>query len=125
MAKTGLVDLSGTASRRAWTLSRNALASALCLGMALSPLSNAFALESAQPAESFTFSDATPAAGAAADTSSRAAAAPGRKVPVSSSGSFPTSVTIDVPPGRRSMTPSLALSYDSSAAQQESAVGLG
>ena len=117
--------MSGTASRRAWTLSRNALASALCLGMALSPLSNAFALESAQPAESFTFSDATPAAGAAADTSSRAAAAPGRKVPVSSSGSFPTSVTIDVPPGRRSMTPSLALSYDSSAAQQESAVGLG
>ena len=110
---------------RLQTTSASALASLLCLTLALSPLSSAFALETTQPAESFTFSDATPAVGAAADTSSRAAAAPSRKIPVSSSGSFATSVTIDVPPGRRAMTPSLALSYDSSAAQKESAVGLG
>lgn len=82
-------------------------------------------LEEAGPADSPNFADSTNAnARAKDDASSSARKTKSRKAPVSAKGSFTHSVGIQVPPGRLGMTPSLALSYDSSSTT-ESAVGVG
>src|SRR5690554_2223809 len=48
-----------------------------------------------------------------------------RETPVSSSGSYSTGISIDMPPGRLGMTPAVGLSYDSSAYRQDSVVEAG
>lgn len=100
------------------------LCSVLATAITTSSIAPALAVESAQ-AETFTFPDATHKISASVDASNRQAGGDRRDAPVSSSGAFLHSFSFDVPPGRGQMTPSLGLSYDSSAAQRESEVGLG
>lgn len=89
------------------------------------PVRVAYAVESAEPADTPNFSDTTNgvrAGGEVASATQRSTKA--RKTPVSARGSFTHSLAIQVPPGRLGMTPSLALGYDS-ANLAESPVGAG
>jgi len=82
-------------------------------------------VESSEPADTPNFADATNGVkGGSDEAASTTKATKSRKAPVSAKGSFTRSVDIQVPPGRLGMTPSLALSYDSSSVA-ESAVGVG
>lgn len=104
---------------------RKCLCTTLAASIAVAPTHGLLAFESAAPTEAFTFGDQTPAAQLNLDVGAKATASKSRTVPVSASGTYSTSVAIDVPPGRLAMTPSVSLGYDSGAAQRESAVGLG
>ena len=75
--------------------------------------------------ESFNFSSQSAAGDEGAVESAGANALKQRTSPVSASGAFSTSVSIDVPPGRSGMTPSLGLSYVSDSFRQDSPVGAG
>ena len=82
-------------------------------------------VEASEPADSPNFADVTNGVKAGADdAASSTKSTKSRKAPVSAKGSFTRSVEIQVPPGRLGMTPSLALTYDSSSVA-ESAVGVG
>ncbi|MGB4070012.1 MAG: SpvB/TcaC N-terminal domain-containing protein, partial [Nitrospira sp.] len=81
--------------------------------------------ESSAVTEAFTIGDVTPSLPSAAVSLGAGNAAKVRSVPVSARGTYTTSIPIQVPPGRLGMTPSLALTYDSGAFRQDSAVGAG
>ena len=76
--------------------SRRVLCCLLSALIAIAPVQSAFAVETAEPAESFTFADGTPAARFAIDKTNRQAAS-GRKVPVSSSGAYTRTAALMYP----------------------------
>ncbi|MEW5849142.1 MAG: SpvB/TcaC N-terminal domain-containing protein [Myxococcota bacterium] len=83
------------------------------------------ATETAQPQNTFNFTDVTVSTGSSATESNQKTAIKTRKSPVSASGSYQTSIPIAVPPGRLGMTPSLALSYDSGNFRRQAFTGAG
>ncbi|HVJ88252.1 MAG TPA: SpvB/TcaC N-terminal domain-containing protein, partial [Labilithrix sp.] len=89
------------------------------------PMRLAHAVEEVEPADTPNFSDSSNGVRSGADVaSSTQKSAKARKAPVSARCSFVHSLSIQVPPGRLGMTPSLGLGYDS-ARPTESPVGAG
>jgi len=81
--------------------------------------------EEAQPVDAPNFADSTNHAKAPSETGGGGAkAGKARSAPVSASGAFTHSFAFQVPPGRRGMTPALALGYDSGGLAS-SPVGVG
>ena len=87
--------------------------------------SSAYAQEVGEPAEAFTFSEASEGIANPGFSQTKKNAVKVRTAPVSSSGTFDHELSIDVPPGRLKMTPTLSLRYTSGAAKKSSAVGAG
>lgn len=75
--------------------------------------------------EALTFSEFTEAMAAAPREQGAATALKAREIPVDNRGAFGTSIAIDVPPGRRGMTPALAIAYSSGRTRQEGPIGVG
>jgi len=75
--------------------------------------------------EGFNFVEQSAGLAEAAHSDSTSNALKPRTAPVSASGTFAQSVSIDVPPGRAGMTPTLALTYSSDAFRKDSPVGAG
>lgn len=89
------------------------------------PVARADAFNISADSESYNFSSHSASSDEGAVESAGANALKQRTSPVSASGAFSTSVSIDVPPGRSGMTPRLALSYVSDSFRQDSPVGAG
>jgi hypothetical protein len=106
---------------------RQTIASIVVVALVIAPIPRPVraATETAAPADSYNCADGNPSLLEAQDTAAKSPTAKGRTAPVSTSGSFTSSVPIDVPPGRLGMTPKLQLTYDSASAQQDSSVGAG
>ena len=102
------------------------LLSGLLLGLPVVSIPRAVrAQETAEAQEVFNFTDVSTSTPTPLLATGAKNATKQRTAPVSATGSFQTSIPIQVPPGRGDMTPSLALSYDSAAFRSDSAVGAG
>ncbi len=75
--------------------------------------------------EALTFSEYTESLASAPRADNAQTALKAREIPVDNRGAFTTSVGIDVPPGRRGMTPALAVAYSSARVRQEGPFGVG
>ncbi len=109
------------ASLPAW---RRTLATAIAASLVGTPLTSSSARAEASD-EPISFSEYAPAVAGSVREAGREMALKARELPVSSSGAFSTSIAIDVPPGRRGMTPTISLSYSSQAFRSDSAFGAG
>src|SRR5687767_2205790 len=89
------------------------------------PPASVLGYESTDPAERYLFSDESAQAPAQSLGASNANGLKSRTAPVSNDGSFTWSYPIQLPPGRRGMTPSLALQYSSAGVRRASPVGAG
>jgi len=97
----------------------------LVLQMIASPFTPVFAQENMEPTGSYNFAEMGPAATAPVLDTAKGNGLKKWSVPVSSSGEFTHTISIDTPPGRLGMTPSLNLAYSSGAARKDSPVGAG
>lgn len=97
----------------------------LVFQMLASPFSPVFAQESMEPTGSYNFTEMGPATTATLLDTAKDNGLKKWSVPVSSSGEFTHTITIDAPPGRLGMTPALNLAYSSGAAHKDSPVGAG
>ena len=101
------------------------VAAFLCGAIAGAPV-QVYAWDLVPPAESYSFVEKSPAPAAGAKESlTRTQTPTAKNAPVNNSGAFTYSLSIDVPPGRAGMTPSLALNYSSGAFRTEGDIAAG